>query len=90
MDIVDDDKSSAERTARISNITLVVNAYEQEKGINIQEPPHINDDISLDDATVDSVATFIDYVSWYMQFALIWMSDCQLILYVLQSLHVPD
>lgn len=34
------------------------------KGINIQEPPHINDDISLDDATVDSVATFIDYVSF--------------------------
>lgn len=63
MDIVDDDKSSVERTARISNITLVINDDEQERSINNTQPPHINDDISLDDATVDSVATFIDYVS---------------------------
>ena len=66
MDIVDDDKSLAERTARASNITLAINDDEQEKGINNIQPPHINDDISLDDATVDSFATFIDYVSWYM------------------------
>jgi len=89
MDIVDDDKSSAERTARISNITLAINDDEQEKGINIQQPPHINDDISLDDATVDSVATFIDYVSLVIACSNLDVG-CQLILYVLQSLHVPD